>query len=120
MKESSKGCRHFVAAFRYSLSGLRYAFRESAVRQELLLGVVSVVALCFLDLPLPLKLWLVSMWGLVLVVELLNTAIEAVVDLVSPQFNELAKKAKDLGSAAVFCTLLLYVVAWGMGIVYML
>ena len=112
MKEESKGIRHFCKAFGYSMSGLRFAFREPAIRQELLLGIVNCVVLVIFNLPIWSRIVLFALWFLVFVVELLNTAIEAVVDLVSPQFNELAKKAKDLGSAAIFCSLLLFFGGW--------
>ena len=112
MKEESKGIRHFCNAFGYSMSWLRFAFREPAIRQELLLGIVNCVVLVIFNLPIWSRIVLFALWFLVFVVELLNTAIEAVVDLVSPQFNELAKKAKDLGSAAIFCSLLLFFGGW--------
>lgn len=113
MKETSVGIKHFMAAFRYSMSGFRFAVRESAVRQELLLGAASAIMLVFFNFELMLKLLLATLWVFVLVTELLNTAIEAVVDLVSPNYHDLAKKAKDLGSAAVFCSLSLYLIVWG-------
>jgi diacylglycerol kinase (ATP) len=67
----------------------------------------------FLGLPWWFKLLLNLLWLVLLAVELLNTAIEAVVDLVSPGYHPLAKQAKDFGSAAVFCLLLAWIVAWG-------
>ena len=112
MKEKSTGIRHFVAAFGYSMSGLRMAFGETAVRQELLLGGVNLVALVFLPLSPAVRIALFALWIAVLVVELLNTAVEAVVDLVSPGYHELAKRAKDLCSAAVFLSLTAFFSAW--------
>lgn len=55
---------------------------------------------------------LTLLWALVLIVEIVNTAIEAVVDLVSPEFNALAGRAKDLGSAAVFLSLAMFLGTW--------
>ena len=114
MKEESKGLRHLFKAFGYSVSGLRFAFKESAIRQELLLGIVNCCALSMLDLPAGARVVLFLLWALIIIVELLNTAVEAAVDLISPQFNELAKKAKDIGSAAVFCSLLVFFCGWAM------
>lgn len=99
-------------ALLYSLSGLRRALQEPAFRQEAVLGVVL--------LPLALALgrnWaevvvLVAVLVLVLLVELLNTGLEAVVDRIGPEWHALSKQAKDLGSAAVLLALLLCVGVW--------
>ncbi|MBR4217717.1 MAG: diacylglycerol kinase [Bacteroidales bacterium] len=107
-----KGLAHLVVAFYYSMSGMRAALNETAVRHELVLVVLHIIALSFVDMPMLARLILTCIIGLLLTAELLNTSIEAVVDLVSPQWNALAKKAKDLGSAAVFCVMSLYGVAW--------
>ncbi|WP_425259759.1 diacylglycerol kinase [Rubrivivax sp. RP6-9] len=102
------GIDRVVHAAGYSLQGLRSAYRhESAFRQELWLAALL----------LPLALWLGRGWVevallagsvlLVLIVELLNSAIEATVDRVSLELHELSKRAKDFGSAAVMLSLLL-------------
>lgn len=102
------GFDRVVHAAGYSLQGLRSAYRhESAFRQELWLAALL----------LPLALWLGRGWVevvllagsvvLVLIVELLNSAIEATVDRVSLDLHELSKRAKDFGSAAVMLSLLL-------------
>ena len=65
------------------------------------------------EMPLVCRILLTSMLGWLLTVELLNTAIEAVVDLAAPEWSRLAKKAKDLGSAAVFCSLATFLLGWG-------
>ena len=106
------GIAHFFAAFRYSMSGLRYAVRETAIRQELALGIVLLAFVALAHVSTVFKLILVLLWFFVLVTELLNTAVEAVVDLASPSYHELAKKAKDIGSAAVFCALVLLFTVW--------
>lgn len=113
MKETTTGIRHFYAAFRYSLSGLRMVLGESAFRQELLLGAINFAAVVWLPLPYSIRLLQVALWGIVLITELLNTAIESVVDLVSPSYHELAKRAKDLASAAVFVSLIVFFSSWG-------
>jgi diacylglycerol kinase (ATP) len=102
------GVDRVLRAFGYSMSGLALALRgESAFRQEAALAVVM----------LPAAIWLGRGWVevsllagsvlLVLIVELLNSAVEAVVDRVSLDLHELSKRAKDLGSAAVFIALVL-------------
>ncbi|HCU54203.1 MAG TPA: diacylglycerol kinase [Gammaproteobacteria bacterium] len=102
-------------AFGYSLKGLCAAYsKESAFRQELILAVALV----------PLGLWLgrsgversllIGSVLLVLIVELLNSAIEATVDRGGKDWDELAGRAKDMGSAAVLIALLLVVVTWGL------
>lgn len=99
-------------ALGYSLSGLHAAWHEKAFRQE------AVVA-CFL---IPLALYIGQTWletsvlagsvVLVMVVELLNTGIESAIDRIGPEWHELAKRAKDMGSAAVLLSLLLCSAIW--------
>ena len=97
----------------YSMDGLRYAVRkEAAFRQELCAIAVLLVALYFLPLSLVSKGLLFSATILVLIVELLNSAIESVVDIASPEYHVLAKRAKDLGSAAVMISLMLAGLLW--------
>jgi len=109
------GLKRLVNAAGYSWSGIISAFKsEAAFRQELLLA-------CFL---IPLAFWLgdtgveyvlmIAPVILVLVIELLNSAIEAVVDRFGGELHELSGKAKDLGSAAVFMSLVLLVLSWGL------
>lgn len=113
-----KSINHLFLSLRYSLAGLRACFRdEVAFRQECVLGLVHFVALVLLPLTIGVRFVLVSVWVLLVVVELLNTAIESVVDLVSPQRHPLAAKAKDCASAAVFCMLLLLMACWILAII---
>jgi len=108
MKSNKQGIARVLAALFYSLDGLISGIRnEEAFRQEAILFVLLLPALYFLPLSLQFKLMLLAANTLVLIVELLNSAIEAVVDLASPDYNILAKRAKDMGSAAVLLTLLL-------------
>jgi len=110
----AKGVARLWGAFKFSLAGLRAAYtEEAAFRQEVWLALVLVPLAVWLPVSLVLKaLLLISMLG-VLVAELLNSAVEAVVDLVSPEFHLLAKRAKDTGSAAVLVALVVLAVAWG-------
>ena len=116
IRPKQHGIKHAIAAFGYSICGLRAALNETAIRHELAIAIIHFVALAVLDLPSTSKLLLTCLLGGVLIVELLNTAIEAVVDIASPGQNELAKKAKDLGSAAVFCSLVVFWASWAFAI----
>lgn len=100
-------------ALRWSLQGLRAGWRhEASFRLEVLLAVVLVPLGFWLGHSTLEKLALVAPIFLVLAAELLNSAIEAVVDLVSPDFHALAGRAKDLGSAATFVLMVLTTVSW--------
>jgi diacylglycerol kinase (ATP) len=108
------GIDRIWAAFFYSLNGLRFAIaNEAAFRQEACTVVVLLVVLLFLPLSLFWKGLLFFATTSVLVVELLNSAIESVVDIASPEFHDLARRAKDLGSAAVFVSIVFAIVLWG-------
>ena len=100
-------------AMQYSEQGIRCAWRdEAAFRQELVLVLLLAPLTLWLELPKPDTVLLLALMGLVLVAELLNSGLEAVVDIVTPDFNVLAGKAKDCGSAAVFLSLLILGGAW--------
>ncbi len=115
--ERKTGIARLRAAFSYSLDGLGYAFRnEEAFRQETVLYLLLLVALYFLPLPITFKAVLFFANTLCLIVELVNTAIEAVVDLASAEYHDLAKRAKDVGSAAVLIVLIMTVVLWGVAL----
>jgi diacylglycerol kinase (ATP) len=97
----------------YSIAGLRAGWNETAFRQESLAALVLI----------PLSLWLGGNWVetallagsviLVMVVELLNTAVETAIDRIGPEWHDLSKRAKDMGSAAVLLSLLLSIGIWG-------
>lgn len=114
---SATGLLRIWRAFFYSLSGFRLAFRdEAAFRQELLLvGLLSALCL-YLPLAHWLKVVILFSHVIVLIVELLNTTVETIVDKVSPEFSLEAKKAKDTGSSAVLLSLVLSVGIWGYAI----
>lgn len=107
------GLRRLLNATGYSLSGLRAAWRhEDAFRQEALLALVMIpLALATPAGNLGKALMIFSVL-LVLIVELLNSAVEAAVDRVSLERNPLAKRAKDIGSAAVMVSLVNVAVVW--------
>lgn len=111
------GIARIWAAFFYSLNGLRFAIStETAFRQELCIISVALLVLLFLPLSLFWKGLLFFATTSVFVVELLNSAIESVVDIASPEYHDLAKRAKDLGSAAVLVSIVLAIVLWGIAI----
>jgi len=108
------GLKRIWNAFKYSLDGLRAAFKhEDAFRQECLLAIVLIPIALFISVPGPSKALLIASVLLVLIVELMNSAIEAVVDRVSLERHRLAKRAKDIGSASVLITLVNLALVWG-------
>jgi diacylglycerol kinase (ATP) len=110
-----KGLPRLMAAAQNSAAGLRAAFKsEEAVRLEVLgFIILAPVGLWLGDDSIERVLLLGSL-VLVFLVELLNTAIETVVDRVSKDYHELSGMAKDVGSAAVFISMLLVLFTWGM------
>lgn len=112
-QQTKKGLPRLRSAFGYSLHGLRACYRnEEAFRQEVVLFFILLPILLILPVSGVTKIVLLLANTLVLIVELLNSAIEAIVDKVSPEFNSLAKRAKDMGSAAIFLCLLVAAAAW--------
>ena len=100
-------------ALLYSIAGLRAAFRyEDAFRQEVLLAVILVPTALFLPASGLGKAVMVAAVLLVLIVELLNTGVEAAIDRISYEHHELSRRAKDVGSAAVLLSLVLLFVVW--------
>ena len=102
-------------AFGYTRDGLGAAWRnEAAFREEVLLAAVAVPLALFLGRTGVERALMVGSILLVLIVEILNSAVEAVVDKASPERHELAKRAKDMGSAAVFLALANAAVIWAL------
>ncbi len=106
VQKERRGLNRLIHAAGYSWAGLQAGWHEAAFRQEVLASIVM----------LPLSFWLGQGWVevallagsvlLVMMVELLNTAIESVVDRVGPEWHDLSKRAKDMGSAAVLLAML--------------
>jgi diacylglycerol kinase (ATP) len=114
-KQGNTGLRRIVNATSYSLAGLAAAWRaEASFRQELLLAVVLVPAGLWLGRTAVERALLVGSCLLVLAVELLNSALEAAVDRIGDERHPLSGRAKDLGSAAVFVTLIIVLVVWSL------
>lgn len=107
------GLRRVWNAFHYSLAGLRAALRyEDAFRQEALLAALLIPLACWLPVGGAGRALLIGSVLLVLIVELLNSAVEAAVDRISLENHRLAKRAKDIGSAAVLLALLDVAAVW--------
>jgi diacylglycerol kinase (ATP) len=111
-QKSRTGLNRVWHAFGYSLAGLRAGWQEKAFQQEAVAAVVLV----------PLSFWLGQTWievalliatvVFVMVVELLNSGLESAIDRIGPEWHDLSKRAKDMGSAAVLLSLLLCLGVW--------
>ncbi|WMN87480.1 diacylglycerol kinase [Vibrio parahaemolyticus] len=105
-KPGNTGVKRIIKATGYSIQGLKAAFKhEAAVRQELALLSIAMILACLVDVGMIERILLVGVVVLVLIVELLNSAIEAVVDRIGVERHELSGRAKDIGSAAVMVAL---------------
>ncbi|GAA3526836.1 diacylglycerol kinase [Zobellella aerophila] len=114
MKPQNTGLVRILRAGGYSWQGIKSAFRhEAAFRQECLLVLLLLPVALFWQVTAVETIILIGSLLLVLIVELLNSAVEAVVDRIGAEHHELAGRAKDMGSAAVLLSLLLMVLAWG-------
>ncbi|MBI2724958.1 MAG: diacylglycerol kinase [Polaromonas sp.] len=115
-----KGMSRLWHALGYSVAGLRAGWHETAFRQELLASAVL----------LPAAFWLGNTWMetamlagtviLIMIVELLNTGIETAIDRIGPEWHDLSKRAKDMGSAAVLLSLILCAGTWSMALLHKL
>ena len=113
--KSKSGVKRIFSAFFYSLDGLRTAWRyEHAFRQEMMIVVPGVIVALLIPVTVLERIALIGVLLMVLIVELLNSAIEAVVDRVSLEKNPLSKNAKDLGSAAVMLSFIFALLTWGL------
>lgn len=109
------GIRRLMNAFGYSLEGFKAAFKhEDAFRQEVFLAIVLIPLAVYLGKSSIERAVMIASVLLVLIVELLNSAIEAAVDHTSTEHHALAKRAKDIGSAAVFFALTIVVSVWAL------
>ncbi|MDP3481877.1 MAG: diacylglycerol kinase [Sulfuricella sp.] len=107
------GLRRLWNAFHYSLAGFKAAYQnEDAFRQESLLAAVLIPLALLLPAGAVGKALMIASVLLVLIVELLNSAVEATVDRISLEDHQLAKRAKDIGSAAVLMSLVNLAVVW--------
>ncbi len=113
--KGQRGLRRLFNAFLYSLSGLRLAFRhESAFRQEMALAAVLLPLAFLLPVEPVERVMLIASVLMLLIVELLNSSVEAAIDRIGFDSHRLSKRAKDLGSAAVLLALVVLTVVWAL------
>jgi len=111
--QKNSGLKRIVLATGYSIQGLKSAFKnEAAFRQELLAVFILIPLACYLDVTQIERILLIASLILVLIIEIINSAVEAVVDRISSEHHELAGRAKDMASAAVMITLFLSAYIW--------
>ena len=113
-KVQKKGLVRIFNAYKYSMKGFKAGLEnEAAIRQEFVLAIIlTIVACVFFNNDVVKLILLIAMPWLTVVAELLNSAVEAVVDRIGTEYHELSGRAKDLGSAAVFVMLILTLVTW--------
>ncbi len=112
-QHSRTGLLHFIDGLRYSLRGLRSAWvHAEAFRQESVIIVAAAIAAVFLGDSTIERALLIGTLFPVLAAELINTAIETVVDRIGTEHHELSGRAKDLASAAVFVTIIAAITVW--------
>lgn len=113
MAEKNTGFKRVLKAMFYSYKGISHALKnEAAFRQEAISAAIMIPIACLVDVTVVERILLVSSVFLVLIVELLNTGIEAVVDRVGYERHELAGLAKDMGSAAVLVSIVMCLFIW--------
>ena len=112
-KPGKTGIARIIAAIDYSMQGLKAAWiHEAAFRQELMLALIGLPLAYYLADTKAEFLWLILPLFLLVLMELVNSALEAVVDRISDEHHELSGRAKDIGSALVFVCLILLVTIW--------
>lgn len=113
-KPGNKGLTRIIKAFGFSVKGFRAAWKhEEAFRQEAILALILLPLSFYVAANATQLAILLSTLFIVLITEILNSAVEAVVDRVSDEHHKLAGRAKDMGSAAVLLSLTMTVVIWG-------
>lgn len=113
--QQNKGIKRIINAFGFSMQGFKAAYQhEEAFRQEVWLAIVLLPLAFYLDVSTVERVLLILTVILVLLVEILNSAIEAVVDRFGGEHHELSGRAKDMGSAAVWLALLMLFITWVM------
>ena len=114
MKATATGIKRIINAFGDSFSGFKLTFKsEAAFRQDLAFCFVMLVLSFFFNVAVVEWLFMIGALFLILLMELINTAIEAVVDRISPDYHELSKKAKDIGSLLVLIAFVWTFIVWG-------
>ena len=111
-QKNRKGLNRIWHATGYSIAGLRAGWHETAFRQEALASVVLLPAAFWLGRGWVETVLLAGTVVLIMIVELLNTGIETAIDRIGPEWHDLSKRAKDMGSAAVLLSLFLCATTW--------
>jgi len=106
------GLNRMWHALGFSLAGLKQGWRETAFRQEAVASLVLLPLACWLGQTWVERMLLIGSMVLVMITELLNTAVESSIDRIGPEWHALSKRAKDIGSAAVLLALLLCGLTW--------
>jgi len=112
---NEKGLKRFINAIFFSIAGFKATWKhEEAFRQEVLTLIIAVPLAVWLTESNIERILLIGTVILVMIVELLNSAVEAVVDRVGVEYHELAGRAKDIGSAAVMLSIMLAIMTWSL------
>ena len=113
MANNTTGLTRIIKAAGYSWKGIRAAWiNEAAFRQEAVAVILAIIIAAFLNVDAITRVLLIGSVTLVMIVEIINSAIEAVVDRIGSEFHELSGRAKDMGSAAVLIAILLALFTW--------
>ena len=113
MKSQNKGIKRILKAFTYSFDGLKSAFKsEEALRQEIFLCSILLIISLLLNISYIEKLLLISSLFIIIIIELVNTAIEIIIDRISEEYHILSKKAKDIGSLLVLIAFIYTLIIW--------
>lgn len=113
MASNTRGLTRIIKAAGYSWKGFHAAWRhEAAFRQEASAAIIAIIIACWLDIDAITRLLLIGSVLLVMIVEMVNSAIEAVVDRIGLEHHELSGRAKDMGSAAVLLAIILALLCW--------
>ncbi|AKP33351.1 diacylglycerol kinase [Yersinia aleksiciae] len=113
MANQVTGLTRIYKAAGYSAKGLSAAWKnEAAFRQETVAAIIAIILAFWLDIDVITRILLIGSVVLVIIIEVINSAIEAVVDRIGSEFHELSGRAKDMGSAAVFLAVLLAIFVW--------
>ncbi|MEL5637359.1 diacylglycerol kinase [Serratia ureilytica] len=114
MANQATGLTRIIKAAGYSYKGLSAAWQhEAAFRQELVVTLLAIILAVWLDVGAIARILLIGSVALVMIIEILNSAIEAVVDRIGSEHHELSGRAKDMGSAAVSLAIVLALFVWG-------
>lgn len=114
MKHQYTGIRRIFEAFKNSLDGFVFAFREEeAFRQDVILFLLGLIFIFFIHIPFMEKILLFSALFFILFAEIVNSSLEAVIDRISTDWHSLSKAVKDMGSLLVLLAFIYFFIIWG-------